>query len=248
MTNTSETIETILSHKSVRKFTSDAIESAVLKQLIACGQAAASSGFVQSCSVIRITDREHRKQIAEAAGGQQWIIEAPEFLVYCADLSRVDIACIQHDLGELEGQTEHFIVTTVDTALLAQNVLLAAESLGLGGVFIGGIRNDPQLISDLLELPDKVYPVFGMCLGWPAIEPDLKPRFPVETVLHEGKYQAESRKDAVKQYDQQMHDYYKSRSGGTRVSDWSTETANAMQLKKREHMLDFLNKKGFLKK
>ena len=246
--NTNETIKTILSHRSIRKFANKSIEPDVLTQLIECGQAAASSSFVQSCSVIRVINPEHRRQIAEAAGGQQWVKDAAEFLVYCADLSRVDLACRQHDLGKLEGYTEHFIVSTVDTALLAQNVLLAAESLGLGGVFIGGIRNDPQLVSDLLELPDQTYPVFGMCLGWPDIDPDLKPRFPVKTILHQGKYDVKATQNAIEEYDLQMHDYYKSRSGSTRVSDWSTQTANAMQLKKREHMLGFLNKKGLLKR
>lgn len=243
----SKTMKLMQEHRSIRQFENKAIEKNVLESLIHSGQSAASSSFIQAYSIIRVTDKECRKQIADAAGGQKWINEAPEFLVFCADLKRIELACVNHGQGELEGHTEHFIAATVDVALVAQNVLLAAESVGLGGVYIGGIRNDPQLLADLLELPDLVYPVFGMCLGWPAIDPDVKPRFPVTTVLHEGKYHVDEVVESVSNYDQQMSEYYQSRSGNTRLSDWSTQTAKAVQLKKREHMLPFLNKRGLLK-
>ena len=242
------TMKAMLSHRSIRKFNQQSIDSEILGNIVQCGQAAASSSFIQACSIIQVNNKAYRKEISEAAGGQQWINEAPEFLIFCADLKRVEFACIRHGVGELEGHTEHFITATVDVALVAQNMLLAAESLGLGGVFIGGIRNNPQLVSDLLKLPDQVYPVFGMCLGWPAIDPDVKPRFPVKTILQTDHYQVEKVSEEVDAYDEQMREYYESRSGKNRISDWSTQTAQAVQMKKREHMLSFLNNKGLLKR
>lgn len=244
----SATIDLMLKHRSIRGFTDARIKVSVLEKLILAGQAAASSSFIQAYSVIQVKDVDVRAQIARAAGGQIWINEAPEFLVYCADLKRIELACIQQGQGELEGHTEHFLAASVDVALMAQNVLLAAESIGLGGVFIGGIRNDPQLLSDLLELPDQVYPVFGMCLGYPATDPEVKPRFPVASVLHQEKYQIERVKADVAAYDLQMKQYYESRDDNNRASDWSTQTAKAVQLKKREHMLGFLRQRGLLKR
>ena len=246
--NTSQTIELMLKHRSIRQFSDKGISTLDLEQLILAGQAAASSSFIQAYSVIRVTDKDVRAQIAEAAGGQKWINEAPEFLVFCADLKRIELACVQQGEGQLEGHTEHFLAATVDVALFAQNVLLAAESIGLGGVFIGGIRNNPQLLADLLDLPDQVYPAFGMCLGWPAIDPEVKPRFPVASVLHQEKYQIENVEADVAAYDEQMKEYYGSRDSNNRLSDWSTQTAKAVQLKKREHMLDFLQQRGLLKR
>lgn len=243
----SATIDLILAHRSIRSFTDKAIETSILERLINAGQAAASSSFIQAYSIIRITDKSVREKIAEAAGGQQWIIDAPEFLIYCADLKRIELACVQHEQGELQGHTEHFVAATVDVALVAQNVLLAAESIGLGGVYIGGIRNNPQLLADLLALPDQVYPVFGMCLGWPAIDPEVKPRFPVASILHQEQYQIDKVEADVAAYDGQMKEYYQSRNDNSRLSDWSTQTAKAVQLKKREHMLSFLQKRGLLK-
>jgi len=245
--NNSETIELMLKHRSIRKFSDKSISTADLERLILAGQAAASSSFIQAYSIIRVTDKSVREKISEAAGGQKWINETPEFLVYCADLKRIELACIQQGQGELEGHTEHFLAATVDVALMAQNVLLAAESIGLGGVYIGGIRNNPQLLADLLDLPDQVYPVFGMCLGWPSIDPEVKPRFPIASILHQEKYQIHKVEADVAAYDEQMKEYYQTRDDNNRVSDWSTQTAKAVQLKKREHMLRFLQQRGLLK-
>ena len=243
-----KTIETMLNHRSIRKFLDKSIDTETLEKLIECGQAAASSSFIQAYSVIRVTNNVVRTQIADAAGGQRWVEEAPEFLVFCADLKRIEIACVEQGAGKLEGHTEHFLAASVDVALMAQNVLLAAESMGMGGVFIGGIRNDPQLVSELLDLPNQVFPVFGMCLGWPAIDPDVKPRFPVNSILHQDHYATHKVETQVEAYDLQMKAYYQARTGKTRVSNWSEQTAKAVQDKKRVHMLAFLNKRGFLKK
>jgi len=233
-----------LAHNSVRAYTDEPIRSELLETLIQAGQAAASSSFVQACSVIRITRPDIRRAIAVAAGGQRWIEKAAEFLVFCADLRRIDTACRDAGQDELEGWTEHSLVATVDTALFAQNVLLAAESVGLGGVFIGGIRNDPQVVVDQLRLPDLVAPLFGMCLGWPASRTEVKPRLPLDVVLHRDEYRDPSETEMA-DYDAVMAAYYGARSANAKASDWSTTTAKAMQGKKRAHMLEFLRERGF---
>jgi nitroreductase len=148
-------------HSSVRSYSEKKISNELLEELIASGQSAASSSFIQAYSVIRVVDPVKRQIIANAAGGQSWIIDAPEFMVLCADMQRINYASLKNEEGELKGYTEHFIAATVDTALMAQNILLAAESTGLGGVFIGGIRNNPTIVAETLELPQHVFPAFG---------------------------------------------------------------------------------------
>jgi nitroreductase len=233
-----------LNHHSVRRFSSRPLDPGQLESLIHCGQAAATSSFIQAYTVIRVTRPEARAAIAEAAGGQVWIEHAPEFLVFCADLHRIEGACKRTGRGELEGFSEHGLAAIVDVALMAQNVLLAAESQGLGGVFIGGIRNDPQVVVEQLALPALVTPVFGMCLGWPNESNEVKPRMPVGFVLHQDKYQ-EVADERIALYDEKMAAYYASRGSNVKLSDWSSAAANAMQGKKREHMLDFLRSCGF---
>lgn len=233
-------------HVSVRRFTAEPIPRTLLEQLIGCGQAASSSSFVQAYSVIRVSAPEQRRALARAAGNQRWIVEAAEFLVLCADLRRVAYCCKKSGQGELRGHTEHFITATIDTALMAQNVLLAAESVGLGGVFIGGIRNDPETVSECLQLPELVFPAFGLCLGWPDQDYPPKPRMPVQDILHEGIYREDQIEGQVDAYDATMADYYRSRPGGSKLSNWSEQTAQAIQGKTREHMLAYLRKQGFL--
>lgn len=233
-----------LRHASVRRFQERPLEPGQLEALIRCGQAAATSSFIQAYSVIRVTEPAARAAIAVAAGGQVWIEKAAEFLVFCADLRRIDAACRRTGQGELDGYAEHAVAAIVDVALMAQNVLLAAESQGLGGVFIGGIRNAPQVIVEQLGLPELVTPVFGMCLGWPDEANEVKPRMPLGLVLHQDRY-LDASEDALAAYDAQMADYYAGRSTNTRLSDWSRAVANAVQGKKREHMLDFLHGRRF---
>lgn len=240
-------MQTMLEHSSVRSFENKTIDSSLLERILQCGQAASTSAFIQAYSVIRIQDSDKRKKIAQAAGGQQWVIDAPEFLVFCADMKRIQYACHKQNKGELPGLTEHFMVSTIDTALMAQNVLLAAESAGLGGVFIGGIRNNPQVVCDCLELPELVYPVFGMCLGWPTHKMAVKQRMPLSTVLHQERYQAEAIPQQVDAFDEQMEEYYAQRSDNVKSSNWSQQTAQSLMGKRREHMLQFLQGRGFLK-
>jgi len=236
-----------LDHRSVRRFLPRPLDPGLLESLVHCGQAAASSSFIQAYTVIRVTRPEARKAIAEAAGGQPWIEQAPEFLVFCADLRRVNRACEGAGRGTLEGHAEHGLAAVVDVSLMAQNVLLAAESQGLAGVFIGGIRNDPQLVVDELALPSLVLPVFGMCIGWPNESQGIKPRMPTGFVLHQDVYQEVS-DERMALYDEKMAAYYASRGSNVRLSDWSSAAAGAVQGKKREHMLEFLRAQGFFRR
>ena len=236
---------TILNHRSVRKYADKPVEMETLRSIVQCGQAAASSSFIQAYSVVNVTDPEHRSKIAAAAGGQVWVEKAPVFLVLCADMLRINHCCQQQRQGELEGYAEHFMAATVDVALMAQNMMLAAESLGLGCVFIGGLRNDPAVVAELLALPDHVYPAFGMCMGWPDQDTEVKPRLPVDVILHQGRYEGGAVADEVAAYDLAMREYYQARSSNQKASDWSEQTANAVQKKKREHMRSFLQERGF---
>ena len=235
-------------HSSVRNFTDRVIDKSLLDSIVESGQAAASSSFIQAYSVIRVRDKNNRELIAKAAGGQQWVIKAAEFMVICADMSRIQTCCKKSGVEPLEGFTEHFIAATVDAALLAQNMMLAAESAGLGGVFIGGIRNDPEVVAECLQLPEQVYPVFGLCLGWPVDKQAVKPRLPVDVVLHQDSYQADLVEKQVDEYDEQMENYYSTRQSNVKTTNWSLQTASAVQGKKREHMLAFLQSRGFLKR
>ncbi|MEH6503682.1 MAG: oxygen-insensitive NADPH nitroreductase [Cycloclasticus sp.] len=237
--------ELLKSHRSIRKFTDQTVSDELINEIIACGQSAASSSNVQATTVIRVRDGEKRTKLAELAGGQPYVASAGAFLVFCADLHRSKLACELQGGDFSEGMTEHFIIATADVALFAQNCVVAAESLGLGICYIGGLRNNPQDVSDLLELPDQVYPVFGLCLGYPDQNPEIKPRLPLSTVLKEETYDQPSDVSGIELYDEHIRAYYRSRTGGRKDSCWSEEMRALVGKESRPHMRDFLARRGF---
>ena len=243
-----EVIKLLQSRCSVRKFTEQVISQDVIEQLIFCGQAAATSSFIQACTVIQVGDTSKRNLLVDLAGGQAYVASAATFLVFCADMNRHKLVCDMHDSEMLSGYTEQFITATVDVALFAQNVMTAAQSLGIEGVYIGGIRNNIAEVSDLLELPALVYPVFGMCLGYPAQDPETKPRLPLSVVLKKDHYNDDNDTKTISEYDEQVREYYRSRTGGTKDQTWSEQIAGMLVKEARPHMKTYLKDRGFILK
>lgn len=241
----SSVIDLLKSHRSIRKFTEQAIEPELMEELLTAGQAAATSSFLQGTTIIRVANPETRAKIAELAGGQVYVSKAAEFMVFCADLKRAGNYCEAYE-KPFEGDfTEHFIIATVDVALLAQSLVTAAESVGLGICYIGGIRNNPKEVSELLALPKGVYPVFGLCLGYPDQDPEVKPRLPLPVFVKQEVYNEEGDKEAIKEYDEHIREYYRTRTGGGHGISWSEQVATLLSEKSRPHMKEFLASKGF---
>ncbi|QMT32688.1 oxygen-insensitive NADPH nitroreductase [Conchiformibius steedae DSM 2580] len=246
MLNSQAALATALNHRSIRKFSEEPISAEMFDAIIQAGQMASTSSFLQSVSVIRVTDREKRKQIREVAAGgvpkgHHYVENCAEFLVFCIDAHR-------HHHFAPHAQTdwiEVLMVGAVDVGLFAQNVLLTAESLGLGGVYIGGVRNDIQRVSDILNIPEHVIPLVGMCLGHPAHEPDQRPRLPVQAVLSENEYRAADA-ETLQSYNQTVGEYYQNLRGLD--LDWNKQINDTFKGEIRPDMLAYLNKQGFAKR
>lgn len=239
------TLSLLKQHRSIRKYKPDPIPEEVFNEIIRAAQCAPTSSNMQAYSVVAVTDQEMKTQLAHLAGDQLYIAECPVFLVWCADVNRLKYACEPEGGADIPTSTEIFIIATVDAALAAQNATIAAESLGLGAVYIGGVRNNPQEISDLLELPDLVYPVFGMCLGYPDEQPTIRPRLPMRAVLHHNRYSSRHFADGIAEYNEQLRQYMLTRSGSKRDTTWSKEMKRRLGANKRLHMKAFLEKRGF---
>src|SRR5579863_3859063 len=174
-------VQTILSHRSVRGFLPHALPEGTLELLIAAAQSASTSSNLQFWSVVAVQETKRKSRLAELAGQQQFIRDAPLLLVWLADLSRLDRIAAEHQAqGDGTHYIEEFIVGVVDAALAAQSALIAAESLGLGCVYIGAMRNLPEQVAAELGLPPQVFAVFGMSVGFADLagETGVKPRLP----------------------------------------------------------------------
>lgn len=235
----SPTIELLCGHRSIRHFTDEPVTDAQREAIIAAARSTSSSSFLQCSSIIRITDRL-REALVPLTGGQKHVAQAAEFWVFCADFNRHLQICPDAQLG----LAEQLLLGVVDTAMMGQNALTAAESLGLGGVYIGGIRNNIESVTELLKLPKHVLPLFGLCLGWPADNPDLKPRLPAELVVHENQYQPLDEK-LLARYDEQLAEYYLTRGSNTRRDTWSDHIRRTLIKENRPFILEYLHKQGW---
>lgn len=230
-------LPTLYGHRSIRKFNPEALDAAQVEAILEAGRAASSSSFMQCVHIIRVTDAALRAQLCEVAAGQKYVREAPEFWVFCIDYAK-------HKQLVPEAQvdwTEALILGAVDAGIMAQNCLLAAESLGLGGVYIGSLRNDTARAVALLALPAYTFPLFGMCLGRPAQDPLYRPRLPRTLTVSENRYRAADAA-ALAEYDVQLAAYYRERSGLD--LDWRRAIAKTFGSAVRPHILPDLQAQG----
>ena len=245
-----ETLCTILNHRSVRGFLPDALPEGTLELLIAAGQSASTSSNLQVWSVVAVRDPARKSRLAELAGKQQFIRDAPLMLVWLADLNRIDeIAADRQTQVEATHYTEAFILGVVDATLAAQSAFIAAESLGLGAVYVGAVRNLPEQIAAELNLPPHVFAVFGMAVGYPdpAKETGIKPRLPQDIVLHHEQYDPALKRDAIERYNGIARDFM--REQGMKEQDWTTQATNRLKdvpaMHGRDRMREALRNLGF---
>lgn len=239
-----EVTRLIQSHRSIRKYNDQPISEQLLQEIVSCAQWAPSSHNVQAYSVIIVRSSETKQTLSALCGNQRWVVECPVFLVFCADYYRLKQACEMHGETLAADEIESLLVGAVDTALAAENVLLAARSHGLGGVMIGGIRNKPRDVADVLGLPELTIPIMGMCLGYPAEDVPQKPRLPQRAVIHQERYQTERIPEALEEYEQISSEYYSQRSNGQRTEGWTKQMADYVNKPRRAHVTRFIKEQG----
>ena len=215
----SEIITLMKSHTSVRRFKEEAIPQEDLNTILSAGQMASSWKNFQSYSVIVVRSQEKKEALYELVP-QEAIRQSAAFLLFVGDLNRAEKGARLHtDIFQPQG-VEGILITSVDAALAGQNTLLAAESLGYGGVIIGLVRYKSVELAELFKLPDYTYPVFGIALGVPNQQHDVKPRLPLEQVVFEEEYQ-EQTAEAIEAYDRVQTEY----AGARATTTWSQRLA-----------------------
>jgi len=247
----SPVIEHLLSHRSVRAYLPDPVDDDQLAAIIAAAQSASSSSNLQVWSVVAVRDPARRAKLAELAAGQSQITEAPLQLVWIADLARLErLTVMTQRPAEALDYFETFLMGAIDAALAAQNAAVAAESLGLGVVYIGSMRDKPEEIADLLGLPPKTVAVFGMCVGKPdpARPTSVKPRLPQSVVLHHERYSLDAQTPGIEAYNAAMARFYEQQKmnvHGTWALHSSKRVANVEALSGREKLVEILRARGF---
>lgn len=245
-----ETLDTLLSHRSVRAYLPDAVPPGTVELLTAAAQSAASSSNLQPWSVIAVQDPARKARLAALAGNQKQILQAPLFLLWIVDHHR--LTRIGDEIGTpADGLhfLESFLLGAVDTSLAAQNAVVALEAIGLGSCYIGGIRNKPAEVATELGLPAQAFALFGLTVGYPdpAAPASVKPRLPQEAVLFREHYGSAGSTAALAAYDVRLRGFQ--REQGMPERDWSEQASQRVRgiesLAGRHLLRDVLHGLGF---
>ena len=194
-------VRRMLMRRTHRRYADRPVPAPLLRLLLAAAFSASSKSDFQQVSVVRVADPTRRQRLAALVPSMPWIGAAPAFLVFCGDARRLE------RLGELRGhpadngRLEGFFNAAIDAALVLQSFILAAEEAGLGVVPISALRNHPDEVAAILDLPDKVFPVAGLCLGYPAAAGYISMRLPLAVTIHAERYDDAGLAAAVEDYD-----------------------------------------------
>jgi len=248
MSQLNEMIEKQLEHRTIREFKNEIIPIEIFKQLMEVARRTASSTVMQASSIIRVTDPEIKENIAEVCM-QKYVARAPELLIFIADQYRnYQIGKEKNCFEDSAKDMDRFFSAYTDACITAQNVVNAAESLGLGAVFLGSILNDSGKICEILDLPQLTFPVVGLGIGYPDQNPQLKPRMDMELRVFDNSYtRFDNYLDEIKEYDKEMRTYYDLRNANRRVDSFSDQVVTRLKniIPKRQEMINVILKQGF---
>lgn len=196
-----DTLAAILSRRSHRRFRDRPVDDALLDTLFATAFAAPSKSDLQQACVIRVSDRAKQQRIAQLAPSIGWIAEAPAFMVWCGDSRRIRRLADWRRHPFANDHLDAFMNAAVDAGIAMQTFIIAAESVGLGCCPVSEVRNNIEPLSAELDLPDWVFPVAGLCLGWPPDEGELSLRLPLSLTVHDNTYSDDGLFEQVAAYD-----------------------------------------------
>lgn len=242
--DTKDTIELLKSHTSCRAFTEEAVTAENIKTILECAQKAPTSSYLQAYTIIKVEDEKKREALMEFSGGQEWVVKAPLALLFCADLHRIEEIVKPEDKNVLHNE-ELFTVAVTDAALAGGRALVAAQALGMGGVIVGGIRNEVEKIGEIFELPELVFPMFLVCIGHCAEAPLQKPRLDIELICGTDKY-PDIVMEKVLENEEAVSKCFAEMTGGRSTRGWISRCQHAISVKPRYHVGDFLRKAGFM--
>jgi len=198
-------LERVLARRTHRSYTDARVPPELVDLLLAVAFSASSKSDFQQASVIELSDAGKRSRIAAHFPAMPWIGTSPVFLVFCADPRRLERICSIRSHPQPNADLEAFLNASVDAALVMQTFILAAESVGLGCCPISVIRNQMETVARELALPDGVFPVAGLCVGYPAGGGQVSMRLPPTITIHSDTYDERGLEEKIADYDRRRH-------------------------------------------
>src|SRR5665213_1346244 len=243
-------LQQVLTRRTQRRYSDRPVPEAMVRLVLAAGFSASSKSDFQQASVIWLQGRARRERLAALFPDMPWIGNSPVFLVFLGDARRLEkLSPHAVENGTLEG----FFNATVDGALAMQTAILAAEALGLGTCPISVLRNHIAAVAEILELPDKVFPVAGLCLGYPAQQGFISMRLPPEATVHRDRYDESGQPEAIAGYDRRRDARHSlidrqrdpARFGAAEFYGWSEDKARQAMTPEGKGFAAYLRAHGF---
>jgi len=195
--------ELMMKRRSVRAFQDQTIPELIIEKLLDVANNAPSGGNIQPLSIILVRNQEAREKLAQLAGGQPWVKNAPLSMIFCLDFYRVK-KWAEMCRTDFRGQQalNHFLIAYADLMAAAQNVVILAENLGLASVYIGSIQHEIDDMRKSFEIPEYVLPLMVLCLGYPKSIPRTIPKLKKEIIVHQEKYRRLEEDEVLKAFDE----------------------------------------------
>lgn len=237
-----------------RGYRSEPVPGGLLDSLLACAQSAPSKSDLQQYAIIVVEDAAARASIAGWLPSMPWIAEAPLFLVFCGDIRRNQRICDLRGRPHANNNQDSFLNAAMDATLALSAFMQAADAVGLGTCPISHVRNHLPRMKHLLALPPGVFPVAGLCAGFPAHREPLSMRLPPSLVVHRGRYDDSGLEAELEAYDTRRHAAQpvppeKQRNahhyGTMEKCTWSEQVSRQLSLPERENLREFLIGHGF---
>jgi FMN reductase [NAD(P)H] len=253
-TEVPEAIAPLIDRRVTRRYTDRDIPDSLLDALLAAAQSAPAKSDLQQFSVVVMRDKPRIKQIADWIGTMDWIASAPVFLVWCGDMRRGQRLCAIHDMPHANNNMDTFLNTAVDCSLAMAQFMTAADAVGLGTCPISYVRSHIERVSPLLGLPDGVYPVAGLTVGWPVFRRPVSMRLPPGVVVHRERYDDGDLESDIRAYDSRRNARDPVAAGSLKNNDvypprdgvgWSENVARQLSVPERFGFRAYLKTKGF---
>ena len=234
-----------------RRYLDREVSPDLLRLLCACALSAPSKSDLQQADILIVKDPEKRRIIADLIPDQSWIRTAPAFLVFLANGRRLSEIAKMRGKPFPNDHLDSFFNASVDAGIVMATFMRAADAVGLGCCPISVIRDYAERVSDLLELPQRVIPVVGMCIGWPSETGHISPRLPLSTTLHIDRYDEGSLAERIEGFDRRRHAVHQltprdpARWGDAPFHGWSEDKARQFGVPQCADFGEFVRKKGF---
>lgn len=242
-------------HRSHRSFTDAPVCTKLLETLLACALSAPSKSDLQQVAVVHLVERARRDAVADLVPAMPWLKSAPVLLMFCGDSRRIRRICAWRGREFANDHLDAFFNAVVDAALVLMGFVRAAEAAGLGCCPVSAVRNHAARVSELLELPDHVFPVAGLAAGYPAGAPPMSPRLPMSLTLHTDRYDDSRLISELEAYDARRNrqqgpipphkQRHAERYGVQDRYGWSEDKARQVSVTERADFGRYLRARGF---